>query len=210
MKPVLVLVHGWGFDRNFWTPLQDALGNLPCLAWDLGYFGEPSQPLPPEGRAVVAVGHSFGLLWLLRHRPVAWSALVSINGFTRFVQGDGFADGKPKRMVAPMKAGLAQDPVALVGEFRAHCGEDGPTPAGPLNCNALRTDLRAMVSWDERANAVVNLALAGNSDPIVTPTHAAACFPASRTAWHSGGHLLPTQDPAWCASRLVALTECMA
>jgi hypothetical protein len=29
-----------------------------------------------------------------------------------------------------------------------------------------------------------------------------ACFPEDRIAWHEGGHLLPQEDPAWCASHL--------
>src|ERR1700735_2932938 len=99
MKPVLLLVHGWGFDAGFWDPVQERLGVDAVVAWDLGFFGAPSRPPLPEGRPVVAVGHSFGLLWLLHHRPVAWRALVSVNGFACFTRRKDFPEGMVPRLL---------------------------------------------------------------------------------------------------------------
>ena len=41
MSPVLLLIHGWGFDAGFWDPLRRQLPELPCVAWDLGFHGAP-------------------------------------------------------------------------------------------------------------------------------------------------------------------------
>ena len=90
---MLVMLHGWGFDRDFWRKLREELNGFDCISWDLGFYGDPHMP-PPE-RPAIAVGHSYGLLWLLKHRPFAWRGLISINGFSRFSAAGDFPQGVP-------------------------------------------------------------------------------------------------------------------
>lgn len=205
MKPILLLVHGWGFGASFWSPLRAALPEVEAVTWDLGFRGAPAKPAPPAGRPVVAVGHSFGLLWLLRRRPLPWQALVSINGFPRFTRSDDFPAGVAPRLLQRMIDRLAEAPQQVYSEFMHRCGEPAPDPEG-LDVKALGDGLRALAEWDGRP-ATVDLVLAGRDDPIAPPALTEAAFGASAVEWHVGGHLLPRQDPAWCAGHLRRLME---
>ena len=82
-----LFVHGWGCGPEIWNPLVQCLSQSPdnrlsettCL--NLGFFG-PSEI--PAGHFDLAVGHSFGFLWLLEQQQLTFDRIVSINGFTRF------------------------------------------------------------------------------------------------------------------------------
>jgi pimeloyl-[acyl-carrier protein] methyl ester esterase len=208
MTPRLILVHGWGFDASFWDPLQAALPDIESLAWDLGFFGKPDRPAANDGRPLIAVGHSFGLLWLLKTRPVAWDALVSINGFPRFVAGSDFAHGVEPRQLRRMAARLSEAPGEMLAAFRRRCGDESAVTDG-LDPAALADGLAALAGWDARP-AEIRLALCGRSDPIIPPAMSDAAFPGQPLVWHAGGHLLPRQAPAWCAGQLRRLCEDMA
>jgi pimeloyl-[acyl-carrier protein] methyl ester esterase len=205
MKPLLLLVHGWGFDAGFWGPVREILGADAAVVWDLGFFGAPSRPPLPEGRPVVAVGHSFGLLWLLHHRPVAWRALVAVNGFACFTRREGFPEGVEPRVLSRMISRFAEEPVQVVADFRARCGCVAPLPA-MRDDTSLLSGLQALARWDERP-AQVDLALCGRNDALVSMAMSKASMPEERIIWHDGGHLLPLEDPGWCAAQLRAVLE---
>jgi pimeloyl-[acyl-carrier protein] methyl ester esterase len=204
MKPIFLLVHGWGFDATFWTPLQNTL-EFDAIAWDLGFFGSPAQPPLPPGRPVVAVGHSFGMLWLLHHRPVAWRAVVSINGFSCFTRRESFVAGIAASSLSRMIYQCAETPLQGVTDFRMRCGISSPCPAAPDRIR-LVDGLQALVTWDERPTPV-QLALCGRTDPLIPSAMSEACFAEDCIAWHEGGHLLPLEDPAWCAGHLRRMVE---
>ena len=208
MKPVLLLVHGWGFDAGFWAPLRAALEGHEAVAWDLGFFGAAARPELPAGRDVVAVGHSFGALWLLHHRPVAWRALVAVNGFGCFTRREDFPQGNAARPLQRMIGQFGVAPGQVVAAFRASCGAEAVAPGG-LDERALLDGLRALAQWDERP-AGVDMALCGRADPLVPAAMSEAGFPAEVIRWHPGGHLLPVEDPAWCAARLRGVLERLA
>lgn len=204
MKPVLLLIHGWGFDATFWAPLQRVL-EYDAMAWDLGFFGLPVQPPLPAGRPVVAVGHSFGMLWLLHHRPAAWRVLVSINGFSCFTRRATFPEGVAARPVQRMISQCAETPLRVVTDFRMRCGSTAPSLGVPDGARLL-DGLQSLHTWDERA-APVQLALCGSNDPLISMAMSKACFAEDRIVRHEGGHLLPQEDPAWCATHLHRLAE---
>jgi pimeloyl-[acyl-carrier protein] methyl ester esterase len=202
----LLLVHGWGFDASFWTPLRAELGDIPSTAWDLGFLGSSSRPALPDGVPVVAVGHSMGLLWLLHERPAAWRRLVSINGFSRFAKADGLPQGVAPRLLERMIVKLAETPGAVYADFMSRCGLAQP-PTDGIDAAALEWGLRALADWDCRGAAQVDLALAGRSDPVAPPALSEALFPPPLAQWHDGGHLLPLTDPVWCAQQLRTVVE---
>lgn len=207
MTPHLLLIHGWGFDPAFWEPLQAALGDdLPSTAWDLGFRGAPSRPALPDGVPVVAVGHSFGLLWLLKERPISWTRLVSINGFSRFAKADDLPSGVAPRLIERMLIKLDDDPKAVYQDFMERCGLAEPL-ADTVDPDALAWGLRALAEWDCRAGADVDLALAGRRDPILPVALTEALFPQPLACWHDGGHLLPLTDPEWCAQQIRTVVE---
>lgn len=210
MKPIFLLVHGWGFDASFWAPMRDALGDIESVVWDLGFRGTPTFPRLPSARSVVAVGHSYGLLWLLRERPVAWQTLVSINGFPRFTDGDDFPCGVPVRLLDRMIARFAETPEKVYIDFMARSGLAEPQVQG-LDYAMLADGLNGLRHWDERGRiaglGLADLVLAGRNDPIVPGPLTENSFAGSDIRWHEGGHLLPIQAPLWCARQLRKLND---
>jgi pimeloyl-ACP methyl ester carboxylesterase len=114
MPPTLLLLHGWGFDAGVWDGLVAALPGWPVLRGDLGYFGAGTAW--PAARPALAVGHSLGAMLLARALPAV--PLVAINGFDRFCGAEAVAP----RVLARMRRRFAQDPQAVLDDFRAGCG----------------------------------------------------------------------------------------
>ncbi len=202
----LVFVHGWTFDAGFWDPLRAELDGLATAAIDLGFRGEQLE-IPKLRPPLIAIGHSLGFLWLLHERPFAWTKLIAVNGFPRFVEGDGFSPAVPASTVERMIDGMDKDPGAVVRDFLALCG--GGEPADDLNAPRLRDGLDWLLSWDARAvmGGEKVQALAGRGDPIVSDAMTEHGFAGHPIHWHEGGHLLPLNDPKWCALKI---RECLA
>ena len=199
-NPLFLFIHGWGFDAEFWTPLRGQFPPEDSLAWNLGFFGVHERPTLPSGRPVIAVGHSFGLLWLLHYHPVDWHSLVSINGFTCFAARDDFSVGHAPRLLARMRRRLRGKPEAVLADFHALCGGARWCKATP-DVMVLDEGLAALETWDERGGEVA-LALCGVSDPLIPPSMSRAMISEERIVWHPGGHLLPLEVPTWCATQL--------
>lgn len=205
---VVLLVHGWGFDASFWEPLRTALPEVETIAVDLGFRGAAHRPEPPSGRPVVAVGHSLGFGWLLR-KSLPWTALVSINGFTRFTRADDFPHGTHRRVLERMRARLLEEPELVYSDFLRRCGVCSPD-ASNLNLAASAQGLEWLAEWDERETLARQqrplLALAGGIDAIVPEAMARDSFPhACLRFCADGGHLLPISHADWCAGHLRTL-----
>ncbi len=212
-SPTLLLAHGWAFDRYFWDPLQQELGDYLCATVDLGFYGEPE--IPAVTGPVLAVGHSLGFPWLLRHLPEQCIGLVAINAFPRFTASKDFSEGVPRGQVRAMQRDMAKVPARVLADFRAHCGAD-PSTAGIPHWEKLKEGLNWLRQWDEReclqGLSVPLLALAGESDPIIPPAMSGAAFPIreeTELLWHPDGHLLPETVPAWCASHIRAFLSAL-
>lgn len=208
VRPTLLFAHGWAFDASVWAPLRAELADWPQAVDDAGYFG-PAQAPALEG-PVIAIGHSLGVLRLLRGLPASCVGLVSINGFPRFGAAPDFAAGVPPRMLDRMRKRLSEAPGAILQDFRQRCGD--PSAFGEPRMEALARDLEALRDEDQRAALaalpVPLLMLAGEADPIVSAAMTEAAFPArpgDERHWREhGGHLLPVSDPGWCAGLIRA------
>ncbi|TWA59326.1 pimeloyl-[acyl-carrier protein] methyl ester esterase [Azospirillum baldaniorum] len=175
-QPLFVFVHGWGFGPAVWDGVRNALSEGESVAMDLGFYGPPSLPDLPAGHPVVAVGHSFGGLWLLHERPFPWDGLVLVNGFPRFTEGNGFAPATPRRVLDRMIARFDTAPEAVTADFLRRCDCEAPPPDG-LDPERLGEALRALRDWDARDSLTgPALALAGGQDPIVPPTMTEQAF----------------------------------
>jgi len=210
--PHLLFVHGWAYDSNTWGGVRDRLGDPACTVWERGYFaesgyyGDPSEPPPPPG-PYIAIGHSFGVMRLLRERPEGAIGLISICGFARFAAGDGFA-GAPARVLERMTARFKANPHGVVAEFRARCGSPATTVYG-LDAGRLGQDLATLCEGDERAAAaaldIPVLSLTAGADPVVSAAMSEVSFPGAERETMAGvGHLLPTRAAGWCAAQIAA------
>lgn len=233
-RPTLLFVHGWAFDASVWTPLRAALGDWPQAVYDAGYFGAGeaaagsrsvtgpvmdsviSPVASPAGDLVIAtdtgpviaIGHSLGVMRLLRDLPSNCVGVVSINGFPRFSAAPDFDAGVPRRMLDRMMKRLSADPAAVVQDFRARCGE--ASALGEPRLAPLARDLERLRDDDQRsalaALAVPLLILAGKEDPIVPPAMTQAAFGGrvgdERHDLEHGGHLLPVSAAPWCARHI--------
>ncbi|MQR99118.1 alpha/beta hydrolase family protein [Gluconobacter aidae] len=198
MTRALYLVHGWGFDASFWTPMLARLPDVNAQVVDCGYFGSGHRPALPE-TPYLAVGHSAGSLALLGQDLPGCAGLVFFNGFPRFTAASDFPDGTPERLLTRMRARLKRDPVAVLHDFRALCGTDAPLPGTP-DGNALDRGLEALQQQDHRVKAAGwgNRLhwMTGTDDPFGA-AQAGFASPGERVA---GGHLLPLTRPGSCAA----------
>lgn len=214
-RPTLLFVHGWAFDASVWTPLRAELGDWPHAVADAGYFGAAQSPAAGTG-PVIAIGHSMGVLRLLRDLPADCVGLVSINGFPRFGAAPDFDAGVPRRMLDRMMKRLSTDPVAVLQDFRERCGDASAFDAPRQE--PLARDLEALRDEDQRdalaALPVPLLILAGQDDPIVPAAMTQAAFGGragdERHDLEHGGHLLPVSAAPWCARHIAAFIDRVA
>lgn len=226
LRPTLLFVHGWAFDASVWTQLRAELADWPHAVADAGYFGatpaviDPvtgpvtdtdsitGPDIAPITRPVIAIGHSLGVMRLLRSLPSNCVGVVSINGFPRFSAAPDFEAGVPRRMLDRMMKRLSTDPAAVVQDFRERCAE--ASALGEPRLEPLARDLELLRDDDQRsalaALPVPLLILAGEDDPIVPAAMTQAAFGCrvgdERHDLEHGGHLLPVSDAPWCARHI--------
>ncbi|MEN5163074.1 alpha/beta hydrolase [Achromobacter kerstersii] len=220
LRPTLLFVHGWAFDASVWTQLRAALADWPHAVADAGYFGaapaviDPvtgpvtGPDIAPITGPVIAIGHSLGVMRLLRSLPSNCVGVVSINGFPRFSAAPDFEAGVPRRMLDRMMKRLSADPAAVVQDFRERCAE--ASALGEPRLEPLARDLELLRDDDQRsalaALPVPLLILAGEDDPIVPAAMTQAAFGGrvgdERHDLEHGGHLLPVSDAPWCARHI--------
>lgn len=211
-RPTLLFVHGWAFDASVWTPLRAELGDWPHEVADAGYFGAAQSPVAGTG-PVIAIGHSMGVLRLLRDLPPNCVGLVSINGFPRFGAAPDFDAGVPRRMLDRMLKRLSTDPTAVLQDFRERCGD--ASAFGAPHLEPLARDLQALRDEDQRhalaALPVPLLILSGLDDPIVPAAMTQAAFGDragdERHDLEHGGHLLPVSAAPWCARHIAGFID---
>jgi pimeloyl-[acyl-carrier protein] methyl ester esterase len=202
----LVFVHGWAFGPAFWEPLRRELGEWPSTSLDLGFFGPERLDLPQE--PFIGVGHSLGVLWLLRHASDRMSALVSLGGFARFAVPAG-----PTRA---MRRGLSRDAAAVLTAFHQACGlspEQSPPPTS-ARPQRLAEGLDWLLGWDETASLAAFdrpiLALAASDDAVVPEELSRSNFqqgPHGLTLLPDGGHAFPVTRAGQCARAVKAFLE---
>jgi pimeloyl-[acyl-carrier protein] methyl ester esterase len=203
-----VLVHGWGFNARIWADVVPHLGDANVTLIDLGFVagGPKGQDDWPED--AVAIGHSLGVLWLLKQGGQRFKGLVSIQGFDRF------CPHVPPARVAALKRGLIRDPGGTMQAFWRSCG--APDYADPEALAVARLDqgLDWLMHWDaEDAKADLPcpvLALGSRDDAIVPPAMTEGVWQGQDVLWSpDGGHVLPMRHPAWCARNVLEFAHAL-
>lgn len=205
MSLTLLFHHGWGFDASFWTPLTQILSDMPQAVDDAGYFGATIAPAVTG--PCLAITHSFGTMRLLAAPPPGLVGIVAISGFDRFTRAED-CPGVADRVVSRMIGAMAQAPETVLADFHTTLGSTAPT--ADVNVDRLLADLQIMRDGDFRFVAgaldVPVLSLQGDRDPLLPMPMRETVFAATTGVMrrnHPGaGHLLPREEPAWCADAI--------
>lgn len=199
----LVLVHGWGFHSGVWEKLIPLLDGHEIYCIDLGFMrGGPraSNEMPADS---ICIGHSFGVMWLLKHGPWPVQGLVSIAGF------DCMHKYVPQDVLDAMRDGMLKDPRSQMKNFAKNGGFAGLESNGDPDFGGLRGGLDWISTWDtceklKNLGAPV-MALAARDDRVVRQEMTEAIWGsgAAELHWHEdGGHILPLSEPEWCAQHI--------
>jgi len=202
----VVLVHGWGYHAGIWSDVVGHLGDVDVTLVDLGFVAGGPKGSTEWPADAIAVGHSTGVLWLLKQGGGRFKGLVSIQGF------DHFCPHVPQTRVAALKRGLERDPVGTMQAFWRSCGAPGFALPEALNVARLDEGLDWLMHWDAReAKEKLEcpiLALAARDDPIVPPAMTEAVWQGTKIIWSpDGGHALPLRHPHRCARHVLEFTD---
>jgi len=197
----LVLVHGWGFNNAMWRDVAERLPAYECHIIELGFLLRGPQGASSMPREAVCIGHSFGLMWLLKHGPRPMRGLMSIAGF------DCFHAHVERARIEAMKRGLDRDPVAQMERFWRSCGTEPFTERRNFDISALKGGLDWLANWDEREAhndlTCPLVALAAEDDEVVPNEMTQAIWgDADLRLRPDGGHALPLTRPQWCADEI--------
>jgi pimeloyl-[acyl-carrier protein] methyl ester esterase len=202
----VVLVHGWGFHAGIWTDVVGHLGGAQVTLVDLGFVAGAPKGSTEWPDDALAVGHSLGLLWLLKEGGGRFKGLVSIQGFDRF------CPHVPQSRVAALKRGLERDPGGTMQAFWRSCGAPGFALPEALNVARLDEGLDWLMHWDagevKQRLPCPMLALAARDDPIVPPAMTEAVWQGTKVIWSpDGGHVLPLRHPRRCAQHVLEFAD---
>lgn len=200
-----VLVHGWGFHAGFWRAFLGHLPEAEVSLVDLDFVRGGPKGASDWPDDAIAVGHSLGVLWLLRRggdrARRRLRGLVSIQGF------DCYCCYISPSRVASMRRGLKRDANATVQAFWRACGTEAFAPPEALNVDRLDEGLGWLMDWDARAEKAELdcpiLALAARDDAIVPEAMSDAVWGSAIRWSQDGGHVLPLKHPQWCARHVL-------
>ena len=200
-----VLVHGWGFHAGIWADFAAQLRDADVTLVDLGFVAGGPKGNTDWPADAIAVGHSLGLLWLLKQGGSRVRALVSIQGF------DCFCCIAPSRVQA-LQRGLEREPHGTLQAFWRSCGAAGFALPAALNVPRLGEGLDWLMHWDTRKAkdelTCPTLALASRDDVIVPPSMSEAIW--KEIVWsEDGGHVLPIRHPKWCARHVLEFADAL-
>ncbi|MFH1066543.1 MAG: hypothetical protein V1746_01380 [bacterium] len=186
-----IFCHGWGLNANFWNHLKEHFAAHPCLFWDLGYFNEPSRPLPEKESQTewFGVGHSLGLIQLLQS-DVPFKGLIGLQSFLNFLGNDSRLHQARARFLEKMIADFQKNPLASLKTFHAQCEIEFEIPK-TMNANLLQQDFQKLkTDFSNLTPKIPCLILGSSDDPIVPPRLLEDNFkhaPHIQIALHSSG-----------------------
>ncbi len=201
----IVFVHGWGFNASIWDDIADDLAeNIPTITphfIDLGFINDIDKTPTNLPENAIGVGHSLGVLWLLKKYPKTLSALVSIAGF------DHFCNHIPAREMRAMQENLNREPNKQMQGFWQACGTTNFCDLDQINIQKLNEGLDWLIEWDAREelknlNCPI-LPLASKDDLIIPEKMTRDIWGKHAIQWsETGAHALPLTQAKWCAAQI--------
>lgn len=198
-KTKLIFAHGWAFHSLFFTKLADFFKECECLFLDQGYFGSPSQGFK-YNELYVGIGHSLGFAKLIKCKAFNWAGLISIGGFSKFVQNQSI-----NTRLTSMITKFEQAPQKVLSHFYASCELKQYKLPHMINKQKLYKDLYSLLKIDvtDRLAKLTCpvLSLHAKNDKIV-PIELHKFTNAQNIIHNHGGHGLGMNNPGWCAEKI--------
>lgn len=206
----IVFVHGWGCHAAVWDKLVPYFDDHEVHLVDLGFVRGGPRGASTFPADALCVGHSFGVMWLLKHGTRPMRGLVSIAGF------DCLHKYVPHEVLAEMRDGMRHDARAQMENFWESIGVADETAGWDIDAGGLRGGLDWIATWDtgpelEALDAPV-LALAAKNDRVVRMEATEAIWGngAAELHWHAhGGHMLQLSEPEWCAKHIRTFADAL-
>ena len=137
MKRVFLLYHGFAFTSDFWQPLLPFFSNEQVIVVEEGYYGAASFRNKPydcvgsenignfidPGTQVIGIGHSHGLLCLLRSK-INFFCLIGLHAFLNFLGNDPLILKRRNLEYRAFLRRLRSDHITSVRNFLGRCGVD--------------------------------------------------------------------------------------
>ncbi|PUB84877.1 MAG: hypothetical protein DBP02_07705 [gamma proteobacterium symbiont of Ctena orbiculata] len=203
----ILLAHGWGFDPSSWNNLTKNLCGHKFIFTGPEFLvgGIKTDKVFPL-KDVVCIGHSFGVLWLLKNKPRNIRGFISIAGF------DWLGEYLPASYFLLARRRLLRNPEIQMRRFWKECGIENPDINLKPNVPVLLDGLDWMESWNlkrekDQLDCPV-LAIGSRNDCIVTEIM-------SREMWgnyqlimsRDGEHVIHLHKPKWCAKNILSFLE---
>lgn len=162
-----VFCHGFGFNKHFWDNLTPYFVQEHCFFIDLGYFNRPYFPPDFEGEKIIGIGHSLGLLKLIKFYK-NFECLIGLNGFTNFLGNEAFLRRKRLLELKTLKRNLELNPKTTLKRFYERCGIPEFIDHCPENLvlEKMVSDLKVLET-SIALPAVPTLLLMAADDPVV-------------------------------------------
>ncbi|CAI3935452.1 alpha/beta fold hydrolase [Commensalibacter communis] len=205
----LLFVHGWGFSKHFWEPVSYLLNEFSKEYIDLGFVNNISilsndvHDLSQQIPNTIAIGHSLGLLYLLKQFPRTFHHYIAINSFLRFSKAEDYLSGVPSRILHLMSKGIDKDVYSVLSQFYQQCQYVGNVP-NQMNASALQIGLGTLETEDFR-NVLPSITdrltiVSSKSDPVVSSDMTIDSFKSHPIYWvKDNTHVLPISRPEICA-----------
>lgn len=205
----IVLVHGWGCHSGVWDRLLPFFDGHEIYRIDLGFVrGGPrgASELPADS---LCIGHSFGVMWLLKHGPRPVKGLVSLGGF------DCLHRHVPAEVLATMREGMMKDARAQMASFWDSIGlDEGRPDVKDIDGGGLRAGLDWISLWDMsdrlKSLGAPVMALATRNDRIVREEASEKIWGngVAELHWHdTAGHMMQLTEPDWCAAHILRFID---
>jgi pimeloyl-ACP methyl ester carboxylesterase len=204
---IIVLQHGWGFDRSCWDTFLPAEQGLDVILPDRGYFSTPIEEEIAHKDIAAIICHSFGL-YLIPEALFSRCQLLVLLGCFQSFHGESPGEGKKTTgFIESMLHDLHTTPGLLFEKFYKNCGCSIPVPAEKnMNIDLLSDDLRVLndnlFDLDKIRHIPQILLLHGDKDRIVPLQRsrkiAANIKNASLIEVQHAGHALPFSHPEIC------------
>ena len=204
----ILAYHGWGYNADFWSPLQKLLSPVARLkAADRGYFGKAVQPRFETTGLKIIFAHSLGLHLIPEHLIQQADTMVLMAAFEHFIPANQQQAEVMKRLLKRMNDKMLTKAHEVVHDFRERAEHASPSEFNIENLNPqlLKADLKQLeesrINLKELPQSLV-IFIEGENDLIHKSPHR-QIQPSDRIKYYyvpAAGHAFPLTHAEECFS----------